>query len=76
LLSENIPLTASGEIKSTCASNLADLVSPVWKKIAGKMVEQSLNKCCIKTHLMTQKMVSYGIPDLDRRNLKIFLKEL
>jgi hypothetical protein len=65
LLSENLPKTTSGEIKRTCASKPAEWVSAARKEIAGKSVERPFNKRRIKTHLMTQKMVSYGICDLD-----------
>jgi hypothetical protein len=51
LLSENLPLTPSGKIKRSSASKLAEWVSAVWKKIAGRTVEPSFKKCCITNAL-------------------------
>jgi hypothetical protein len=47
LISENLPLTPSGKIKRIPASELAEWIMAVWKKIAGKTREQSYKKCCI-----------------------------
>jgi hypothetical protein len=51
LLSENLPLIPSGNIKKAYDSHLAELVSAAWKKMAGKTVEQSFRKCCITNSL-------------------------
>jgi hypothetical protein len=38
LLSENISQTKAGKLKSTCTSKVAERISPIWKKNAGKCV--------------------------------------
>jgi hypothetical protein len=54
LLSENLLLIPSGNIKKAYASELAEFVSEAWKKMAGKTVEQSFRKCRI-TNLLHGK---------------------
>jgi hypothetical protein len=57
-------------MRRNCASKLAERVLAAWKKIAGKTGEQSINKFCIKMHLMTQMMISCGFSDVDPPDLK------
>jgi hypothetical protein len=76
LLSENLPLTPSGNIKRASASKLAEWVSTAWKKIAGKTGEQSFKKCCITNALDgTEDYILWDNSDLDCPDLKSDLEE-
>jgi hypothetical protein len=69
-------LPTSSKIKRDSASKFAELVSDSWKKIGGKTVEETFKKFCIMRHLMTEETVTYGISNLDCRDLKTTLKYL
>jgi hypothetical protein len=72
LPSEILPIIPSVKIKRASASELAEWVLAAWKKIAGKILEQSFKKCCITNALDgTKGDILWGNSDPDCRDLKV-----
>jgi hypothetical protein len=59
LLSENLSLIPSSKINWASASELAEWILPIWKKIPGKIMEQSFKKCITDVQICVNRKKFY-----------------